>query len=338
MCSNYQLPTSNSQLVTRHSSLRTLVTCHSKLVTNKMNNSIEIYNLSKSFKKVQALDNLSMSVESGGFYGLIGPDGAGKTTLLRILTSLLIPDTGKVLVGGLDPVKQYKKLRLKLGYMPGRFSLYQDLSVEENLRFFARVFGTTIKENYHLIAPVYSQIEPFKDRRAGKLSGGMKQKLALSCALVHKPEILILDEPTTGVDAVSRREFWDMLKGIREKGITILVSTPYMEEAILCDKISLMFDGKVIDSGTPDEITNKFNKRIFNIKTPNVRLVLKLVREMPELLSANSFGQSLHVVAKSDDLTMDKIGNYIKSKCDTNFEIEVYKAGIEDCFIDYIIS
>ncbi len=303
-----------------------------------MNNSIEIQNLFKSYKKVKALDNLSLRVENGGFYGLVGPDGAGKTTLMRILTSLLLPDSGDVLVGGLDPVKEYKNLRLKLGYMPGRFSLYQDLTVEENLKFFAQVFGTTIEENYHLIAPVYSQIEPFKKRRAGKLSGGMKQKLALSCALVHKPEILILDEPTTGVDAVSRREFWEMLKEIRAKGITILVSTPYMEEAELCDTISLMFDGKIIDSGTPDEITSHFKDPIFIVKTDYVRELLKIVREMPGLKSVNSFGQTLHIVTKSEKFGIIEISQFIKTNCEYAFELEPYSASIEDCFIDHIIS
>jgi ABC-type multidrug transport system ATPase subunit len=303
-----------------------------------MESSIVINNLIKSYGSLKALDSLSLRVESGGFYGLVGPDGAGKTSLMRIITSLLLPDDGYIRVAGLDPVKDYKKLRLKLGYMPGRFSLYQDLTVEENLNFFASVFGTTIKENYNLIAPVYSQIEPFKNRRAGKLSGGMKQKLALSCALVHKPEILILDEPTTGVDAVSRREFWDMLKDIRSKGITILVSTPYMEEAVLCDTISLMFDGKIIDSGTPDEITSHFSDPIFIIKTDFVRNLLKVIREMPCLKSVNSFGQTLHVVLNSNKCGEKDISEFIKSKCSFDFQIEPYSAGIEDCFINHIIS
>ena len=195
-----------------------------------------------------------------------------------------------------------------------------------------------MKKNYHLIAPVYSQIEPFKKRRAGKLSGGMKQKLALSCALVHKPEILILDEPTTGVDAVSRREFWDMLKEIRAKGITILVSTPYMEEAVLCDSISLMFDGKIIDSGTPDEITSHFKDPIFLLKTDYVRELLKIVRLMPGLKSVNSFGQTLHIVTKSKEFGIPEISQFIKTNCNFSFELEPFNAGIEDCFIDNIIS
>jgi ABC-type multidrug transport system ATPase subunit len=301
-------------------------------------NEIEIHNLCKSYGKTKALDNLNLTVEKNGFYGLIGPDGAGKTSLMRIITSLLLPDSGSVSVGGLDPVKDYKKLRLKLGYMPGKFSLYQDLSVEENLKFFARVFGTTIEENYHLIKPVYSQIEPFKNRRAGKLSGGMKQKLALSCALVHKPEILILDEPTTGVDAVSRREFWDMLKEIRQSGITILVSTPYMEEAVLCDKISLMFNGKVVDSGSSNEITSRFKLPIYNVSSDNVPSLLKVLRNMKSLKSVNSFGQILHVVTDSEAIGRNEITDFLKINNMSNCFVERSSAGIEDCFIDYILT
>jgi len=301
-------------------------------------NEIEIHNLYKSYGPTKALDNLSLSVEKNGFYGLIGPDGAGKSSLMRIITSLLLPDSGSVIVGGLDPVKDYKKLRLKLGYMPGKFSLYQDLSVEENLKFFARVFGTTIEENYHLIKPVYSQIEPFKNRRAGKLSGGMKQKLALSCALVHKPEILILDEPTTGVDAVSRREFWDMLAEIRKSGITILVSTPYMEEAVLCDKISLMFDGKVVDSGSPDDITSGFKNNLFIIKSANVPLLLNVLRGMEGLKSVNSFGQTIHVVADSSETGKPEIEEFLQKNNVSGCSVEQSPAGIEDCFIDHILT
>ena len=199
---------------------------------------IEVKDLHKQYGDIVALDKISLSVGKGELFGLIGPDGAGKTSLMRILMSLLLPNGGKATMSGLDVVADYKKIRLITGYMPGRFSLYPDLTVEENLKFFATVFGTTIEENYYLIKDIYQQIEPFKTRRAGKLSGGMKQKLALSCALIHKPEILILDEPTTGVDAVSRKEFWEMLKRLNNMGITILVSTPYMDEASLCDRIS----------------------------------------------------------------------------------------------------
>ena len=219
---------------------------------------IEVKNIHKQFGDVVALEKVSLTVEQGELFGLIGPDGAGKTTLMRILMSLLLPDGGSATMNGLDVVADYKKVRLITGYMPGRFSLYPDLTVEENLKFFATVFGTTIQENYHLIKDIYQQIEPFKTRRAGKLSGGMKQKLALSCALIHKPEILILDEPTTGVDAVSRKEFWEMLKRLKEMGITILVSTPYMDEASLCDRIALIQQGSLMSVATPLAMTKSF--------------------------------------------------------------------------------
>lgn len=219
----------------------------------------------KRYDNIVALSDISFSVNQGEIFGLIGPDGAGKTTLFRILTSLILPDSGKAQVCGLNPVADFKELRLKIGYMPGRFSLYQDLTVEENLQFFATVFGTTIKENYHLIKDIYSQIEPFKTRPAGKLSGGMKQKLALSCALVHKPEILFLDEPTTGVDAVSRREFWDMLKRLKDHGITIVVSTPYMDEASLCNRIGLINKGKLLSVDTVNAINGKYPYPIFSV-------------------------------------------------------------------------
>ena len=202
--------------------------------------------LYKSYGKVQALNGVNFTVDEGELYGIIGPDGAGKSTLFRVLTTLMLADKGQAQVMGYDVVKDYRKIRDIIGYMPGKFSLYQDLTVEENLRFFATVFNTTIEENYHLIADIYKQIEPFKRRKAGKLSGGMKQKLALSCALIHKPKVLFLDEPTTGVDPVSRKEFWGMLLKLKRQGITILVSTPYMDEASLCDRIALVQAGEFL--------------------------------------------------------------------------------------------
>src|SRR6186713_2332499 len=229
--------------------------------------SVIVENIIKTYgkkKEVTALSDISFDVSQGELFGIIGPDGAGKTSLFRILTTLLLADSGKVSVEGLDVVKDYKAIRKRIGYMPGRFSLYQDLSVEENLNFFATVFNTTIKENYDLIRDIYVQIEPFKNRRAGKLSGGMKQKLALCCALIHRPVVLFLDEPTTGVDAVSRKEFWDMLRNLKQQGITILVSTPYMDEAGLCDRIGLMQQGKLLSAGTPGEITSAFKQTILN--------------------------------------------------------------------------
>lgn len=222
-----------------------------------MEKSISINDVTKNYGSICALDNVSFEVEKGELFGLIGPDGAGKTTLFRILTTLLIPDSGTATVEGLDVIKDYKRIRSIVGYMPGRFSLYQDLSVEENLEFFASIFGVDVKDNYDIIAPIYSQIEPFAKRRAGKLSGGMKQKLALSCALIHRPQVLFLDEPTTGVDAVSRSEFWDMLAGLKQYGISILVSTPYMDEAGRCDRIALINEGKVLKIDTPENIKDK---------------------------------------------------------------------------------
>src|ERR1700739_3703376 len=219
-------------------------------------NAITLNNITKTYAKgtVLAVDNISFSVGSGEIFGLIGPDGAGKSTIFRMLTTLLVPDSGTATVGGLDIVKDYKAIRGIVGYMPGRFSLYQDLTVEENLNFFATVFNTSIEENYHLIKDIYVQIEPFNDRRAGKLSGGMKQKLALCCALIHKPKVLFLDEPTTGVDVVSCREFWEMLKSLKKEGITIIVSTPYMDEARLCDRIALIQKGSILSIDTPEGI------------------------------------------------------------------------------------
>ena len=222
-----------------------------------MEKSISINDVTKNYGSICALDNVSFEVEKGELFGLIGPDGAGKTTLFRILTTLLVPDSGTATVEGLDAIKDYKRIRSIVGYMPGRFSLYQDLSVEENLEFFASIFGVDVKDNYDIIAPIYSHIEPFAKRRAGKLSGGMKQKLALSCALIHRPQVLFLDEPTTGVDAVSRSEFWDMLAGLKQYGISILVSTPYMDEAGRCDRIALINEGKVLKIDTPENIKDK---------------------------------------------------------------------------------
>ncbi|MDY0017042.1 MAG: ABC transporter ATP-binding protein, partial [Candidatus Delongbacteria bacterium] len=217
-------------------------------------NSIVVKNIFKSYNGTEALEDISFEVKKGEIFGLIGPDGAGKTTLFRILTTLLLKDRGSATVEGFDIEKDYKSIRRIIGYMPGRFSLYQDLSVEENLNFFATVFDTTVKANYELIKDIYVQLEPFKKRRAGKLSGGMKQKLALCCALIHQPEVLFLDEPTTGVDPVSRKEFWEMLKKLKEKGITILVSTPYMDEAAQCDRIALIQTGRIMDISTLDGI------------------------------------------------------------------------------------
>src|SRR5580704_7167012 len=241
---------------------------------------ITLNNITKTYNKktVLAVDDVSFSVEKGEIFGLIGPDGAGKSTIFRLLTTLLLPDTGTATVAGLDVVKDFKAIRGVVGYMPGKFSLYQDLTVEENLDFFATVFNTSIEENYDLIKDIYVQIEPFKDRRAGKLSGGMKQKLALCCALIHKPDILFLDEPTTGVDVVSRKEFWEMLKRLKEQGITILVSTSYMDEATLCDRIALILGGKILSMDTPDKIVQAYPEKLYAIKSPKMHQLIRDIR------------------------------------------------------------
>jgi ABC-type multidrug transport system ATPase subunit len=291
---------------------------------------ISIQNLSKRYKAVDALKSISLEVNANELFGLIGPDGAGKTTLFRILTTLLIADSGKVLLNGLDPILDYKKIREMIGYMPGRFSLYQDLSVEENLNFFATVFDTTIEENYDLIADIYKQIEPFKKRLAGRLSGGMKQKLALSCALIHKPKILILDEPTTGVDAVSRMEFWQMLKRLQQKGITILVSTPYMDEASLCDRVGLIQNGQILTVDTPQNITNGFPKKLWAINANNKFQL----RSHPKTATVYPFGEFVHVTTKENEPEINEIISYLESKGNQGVYSEEIGASIEDCFME----
>lgn len=294
----------------------------------------EAKNISKSYGKVKAVKNISFSAEKGELFGFIGPDGAGKTTLFRILTTLLIADSGSATIEGRDTVKNYKWIRKNIGYMPGRFSLYQDLTVEENITFFATIFGTTLQENYELVKPIYSQIELFKKRRAGALSGGMKQKLALSCALIHKPKVLILDEPTTGVDAVSRKEFWDMLKNLKEMGITILVSTPYMDEASLCDRVALVQNGEVLSIDTPQNITKNFDKVIYAVKSQNMyRLILDL-SEYQYTESVFPFGQDAHYIDKRGAIDENEIVELLSNKGHEGIEILKINAGIEDCFMN----
>jgi len=295
---------------------------------------ITLQHISKSYKKVKALDDVSFDVKPGELFGLIGPDGAGKTTLFRILTTLLIPDEGSAGVAGLDVIKDYKAIRRSVGYMPGRFSLYQDLTVEENLNFFATVFGTSIEENYDLIKDIYVQIEPFKDRRAGKLSGGMKQKLALSCALIHKPKVLFLDEPTTGVDPVSRKEFWDMLKRLKEKGITILVSTPYMDEAALCDRIALIQEGKILEIDTPENIVNNHPKTIYNVGAKNTYRLIQDLKEYPGNHSVFAFGEYVHYTHSKENFYPEDLKNYLIGKDHQQLEILPAKITIEDVFMD----
>lgn len=279
---------------------------------------------------------ISFEVNSGEIFGLIGPDGAGKTTLFRILTTLLLPNSGTATVAGFDVVKDYKKIRNCVGYMPGKFSLYQDLTVEENLNFFAKVFNTTIEENYHLIQDIYQQIEPFKKRRAGALSGGMKQKLALSCALIHKPKVLFLDEPTTGVDAVSRKEFWEMLKKLKTQGITILVSTPYMDEATLCDRIALMNNGEMLKIDTPENIIKQFPKILWAVQSNNMHTLLKDLRLNKNIDTCFTFGDAHHVTINNKQLTMDNLKNDLIAMGHKNIVIEPIEAGIEDCFMELL--
>ncbi|QIA09195.1 ABC transporter ATP-binding protein [Draconibacterium halophilum] len=294
---------------------------------------IEISNITKSYKETMALSGINLHVDKGELFGLIGPDGAGKTTLIRILMTLLLPDSGEAELDGLDVVKNYKKIRKMVGYMPGRFSLYQDLSVEENLNFFATVFGTTVEENYDLIRDIYFQIEPFKTRRAGKLSGGMKQKLALSCALIHKPKILVLDEPTTGVDAVSRKEFWEMLKNLQKKGITILVSTPYMDEADLCDRVALIQNGQILDVDSPKRITEKFSRKIIQVGAKNMYKLISDLRAYEKAEAVYAFGQYAHFTAMNDEVETNELDNYLQNLGHENILAEEIPAGIEDVFM-----
>lgn len=305
----------------------------------KNNSQLSIINcqfLNKTYGKVEALKDINFNVLPSELFGFIGPDGAGKTTLFRILTTLLLPDTGTVTINSWDVVKDYKEIRKNIGYMPGRFSLYQDLSVEENLKFFASVFGTTIEENYDLIKDIYVQIEPFKKRPAGKLSGGMKQKLALCCALIHKPLVLVLDEPTTGVDAVSRKEFWEMLKNLKSKGITIVVATPYMDEASLCDRIALIQQGKILSIDTPSGVIEKFPKKLWGVRSSNMYRLKQDLNKFADCASAHIFGQHIHVTRHSDTDRTDDLTAYLKELNHSGIEINRINPGIEDCFIDYM--
>jgi ABC-2 type transport system ATP-binding protein len=293
-------------------------------------------NLTKHYGKkkdiVHALKGISFEVAQGELFGIIGPDGAGKTSLFRILTTLLLPDGGAASVDGLDVVKDFKAIRQRVGYMPGRFSLYQDLTIEENLEFFATIFNTTIKENYDLIKEIYSQIEPFKDRRAGKLSGGMKQKLALSCALIHKPSVLFLDEPTTGVDAVSRKEFWEMLRSLKQQGITILVSTPYMDEASLCDRVALMQNGEILSVDSPKGVIASFKQPLVAVKDGNMLQLLNDLQQFEGVQDAYPFGEYHHVVLKNG-YNASNVSDYLQKHQYQQVDVQIIRADIEDCFI-----
>lgn len=294
---------------------------------------VVVKNIIKTFGKTIAVDDISFEVEKGEIFGLIGPDGAGKTTLFRMLTTLLKPEKGFAKVLGFDVIKDYKQIRKRVGYMPGRFSLYQDLSVEENLKFFATIFGTTIEENYDLIKDIYILLEPFKKRKAGKLSGGMKQKLALSCALIHKPDVLFLDEPTTGVDPVSRNEFWEMLHKLKEQGITILVSTPYMDEASLCDRVALMQKGKALDIDTPNKIISEFSKPLFAVQSENQFELFQNLLKYEHRNTVFPFGEFLHYTDKRENISDEELRKYLSELNLKDLEIKSIKPNIEDCFM-----
>jgi ABC-type multidrug transport system ATPase subunit len=298
-----------------------------------MQKAIESTGISKKFGNTVSLDNVTFSVDESEIFGFIGPDGAGKTTLFRIITTLLLPDEGEMRILGLDCKSDFKELRKNIGYMPGRFSLYQDLTVEENLNFYATVFGTTVEENYNLISDIYSHIEPFKKRLAGKLSGGMKQKLALSCALIHKPRLLVLDESTTGVDAVSRFEFWDMLKKLRQYNITIIVSTPYMDEAMKCDRVALIQEGHILSVDPPRKIRDGFSKKMFRIQASDKYRLIIALRKHPGINTAFPFGDSVHVTFKNDVFD-DSIYKFLESESIEHIIIEESGAGIEDRFLE----
>jgi ABC-2 type transport system ATP-binding protein len=293
-----------------------------------------VQDLTKVYGKdgVRAVDTVSFTVETGEIFGLIGPDGAGKTSIFRILTTLLLPDGGSATVDGFDILKDYKSIRNTVGYMPGKFSLYQDLTIEENLNFFATVFGTSIEENYHLIKDIYVQIERFKDRRAGKLSGGMKQKLALCCALIHKPTVLFLDEPTTGVDPVSRKEFWEMLKRLKQEGITIVVSTPYMDEATMCDRIALIQSGKILSIDTPENIVGSYPGKLYAVKADKMYALLKTLKVFDKIVKSYAYGEYAHASFKPDTSELE-VRNFLQENGVGSVEIHITKPTVEDCFI-----
>jgi ABC-2 type transport system ATP-binding protein len=302
-----------------------------------MTNAVDVDRLVKRYGETTALEGISFSVGAGELFGFIGPDGAGKTTLFRILATLLIPDAGAARVLGLDVVKNLRALRSRIGYMPGRFSLYPDLSVEENLRFFASVFGTTPEREYEQIAPIYSQLEPFRDRRAAALSGGMKQKLALCCALVHRPDILLLDEPTTGVDAVSRREFWDLLARLKQSGLTIVVSTPYMDEANRCDRVALIQHGRILAIDEPHTITRSFDGPLFAIRMDDRYRALLAVRKYAHAATIYPFGDTLHYTDSRGDLAAGQIAreltDYLRAEGFPDAAVEAIPATVEDVFM-----
>jgi ABC-type multidrug transport system ATPase subunit len=298
---------------------------------------VRVNNLCKTYGNTKAIENISFDVNENEIFGLIGPDGAGKTTIMQVVATLLTPDNGMAEVCGMEVNANFKALRKHIGYMPGKFSLYPDLSIEENIQFFAALFGTTVQENYHLVSDIYSQIEPFKSRPAGKLSGGMKQKLALSCALIHKPKLLILDEPTTGVDAVSRKEFWGMLKSLQKKGISILVSTPYMDEAALCDRVALMQGGKILQIDTPQAVVNTFDDVLFSFTSDKVYQMKEFLKKTNHCKSVHLFGLEVHVTLKSG-VEVDKVVEELKNTGFLNIKVKQISPIIEDCFMKLMVQ
>lgn len=303
-----------------------------------MKTAVRVDGVSKSFQsgktKIEALKNISFDVNESELFGLIGPDGAGKTTLFRILTTLMIADAGSATVDGFEVVKQYEEIRKRVGYMPGRFSLYQDLTVEENLKFFATLFNTSLEENYDLVKDIYHQIEPFKKRRAGALSGGMKQKLALSCALIHRPSVLFLDEPTTGVDAVSRMEFWELLRKLQQQGITIVVSTPYMDEASLCDRVALMQEGQILEINSPKGVTANFKKPLWAARSSDMYKLMHDLRDMDTVATCHPFGQFHHVTFTNSNFQLDQLKTNLIGLGHDELVLEKIEPTIEDCFIE----
>jgi ABC-2 type transport system ATP-binding protein len=295
---------------------------------------IEINDINKSFGSTRAIQDISLTIPENCLFGLIGPDGAGKTTLFRLITTLLLPDQGTIAVFGYDAYKNYRQIRLFTGYMPGRFSLYPDLSVTENLSFYATIFGTTVKEHYSLIQPIYSLLEPYGDRLARNLSGGMKQKLALCCALIHNPRLLVLDEPTTGVDAVSRKEFWETLQLLKESGMTILVSTPYMDEAARCDRIAMMQEGRIMVNDRPQSILKDFSTPLFEVRGPDRLGILRQLRSLPEVRRAYLFGHSIHIALTSQAYDAGLIISRLTEFGITGLEIQSVTPDFEDCFIE----
>ncbi len=299
---------------------------------------IIINDISKTYEKTVALNHINLRVNEGEIFGLIGPDGSGKSSLFRIIATLLLPDSGSVQVFQYDVVKDYKKVRGIIGYMPGRFSLYQDLSVQENLELFAAIFGTTIRENYELVKDIYSQIEPFKNRLAGQLSGGMKQKLALSCALIHKPELLILDEPTTGVDPVSRKEFWGMLHRLKEAGITIIVSTPYMDEANLCDRIGLIHNGNLLSINKPENMIQDYPRTLFSVRTKLRYEMIQFLKSRKKTSSVFLFGEDIHYTDLRPDISSGQLDSEWKQESEISFSVKTISPTIEDCFMSLMLN